>query len=333
MIAFDWSNIHEIASALIGSERTTWDLRGSEGDACRYDVGDRYGEGLVEYYRWPEGFSTLVLDARLRLPTFVTVKDRGNVRLNFAISLDGCFEQAGGQRDMGSALSWRLINSKADAESIEKWNVEGHNTYVTIHCPRSWLVGFANASLADLPASLHPLDDAEQSSIVVTHYQANVLMLDTLLRLLSCQLNGHVRMSYVKAQTVELACLALDCLLDDRSKNNVFSLAPAEKAAISEMGTLIKNDVHTFGRVADLAKRLAMNRNKVFYGFQGVFGMSPSKFIETARIERAYHLLARTNQPMSEVANQAGFAHQSSLSTAVKRAFGCSPSKLRNLNK
>jgi len=63
--------------------------------------------------------------------------------------------------------------------------------------------------------------------------------------------------------------------------------------------------------------------------FNSEFGISPIAAITAMRMERAAALLARTNYPINQIADLAGFENQYHFSTVFKKNYGISPSKYR----
>jgi AraC family transcriptional regulator len=63
--------------------------------------------------------------------------------------------------------------------------------------------------------------------------------------------------------------------------------------------------------------------------FRQYFGCSPGEYLRRCRIERVRQLLATSEMPLAEVALEAGFADQSQLSTAFRRATGTTPRAFR----
>jgi AraC family transcriptional regulator len=63
--------------------------------------------------------------------------------------------------------------------------------------------------------------------------------------------------------------------------------------------------------------------------FRQTTGASPHQFVMQQRIERAQHLLKKTDTPLAQVALESGFANQSHLSHAFKRYLGLTPRAYR----
>ena len=85
----------------------------------------------------------------------------------------------------------------------------------------------------------------------------------------------------------------------------------------------------------DLAlARISRAANTSPYHFSRLFkestGLSPHQYVIRQRVERARVLLTKTDLPLHEVADAAGFAHQSHMGHHLKRILGVSPTRLRS---
>jgi AraC family transcriptional regulator len=63
--------------------------------------------------------------------------------------------------------------------------------------------------------------------------------------------------------------------------------------------------------------------------FRRHFRRTPGEYLRGCRLEKAASLLAKSAEPLSEVALASGFADQSHLAKSFKRAFGVTPSAYR----
>ncbi|EFH82669.1 AraC family transcriptional regulator [Ktedonobacter racemifer] len=59
--------------------------------------------------------------------------------------------------------------------------------------------------------------------------------------------------------------------------------------------------------------------------FRQTMGESPHQFVLRQRVERAQHLLKKTNEPLAHIALESGFANQSHLTRTFKRYLGLTP--------
>jgi AraC family transcriptional regulator len=63
--------------------------------------------------------------------------------------------------------------------------------------------------------------------------------------------------------------------------------------------------------------------------FKEAAGMGPQRYVIQRRLERAKTLLRRTHQPLAQIAQEAGFADQSHLTSIFRREIGVTPGRFR----
>lgn len=74
-----------------------------------------------------------------------------------------------------------------------------------------------------------------------------------------------------------------------------------------------------------LAKEAEMSTRHLLRAFTKHFGAPPHQYILQRRIERAKERLRSSDQPLADIATEAGFSSQSHLCSAFKRSVGVSP--------
>ncbi len=63
--------------------------------------------------------------------------------------------------------------------------------------------------------------------------------------------------------------------------------------------------------------------------FKNTFSCTPHQYVLNRRVARAQLLVVKGELPLSEVALEAGFSHQSHMAASFRREFGCTPGKMR----
>lgn len=82
-------------------------------------------------------------------------------------------------------------------------------------------------------------------------------------------------------------------------------------------------------RVSDLAGEACLSEAHFTERFRAQTGMSPWQYVIQRRLITSRRLLQESHLPLSEIAALTGFANQSALSHAFRRAYGHPPSRLR----
>ena len=81
--------------------------------------------------------------------------------------------------------------------------------------------------------------------------------------------------------------------------------------------------------VDDLAEMAGMSRRSFIRAFQAATGEAPIAYLIQLRINRASHLLARTRDPVTEIALRSGFSDSNYFTRQFRRRMGMSPREFR----
>ena len=81
--------------------------------------------------------------------------------------------------------------------------------------------------------------------------------------------------------------------------------------------------------LSDIAQAAGVSVSQLKTSFRQHTGVPVHQYVIQRRVERAASLLSQGELSISEVAEQAGFAHQSHLAKHMKRILGCSPKEVR----
>jgi AraC-like DNA-binding protein len=79
-----------------------------------------------------------------------------------------------------------------------------------------------------------------------------------------------------------------------------------------------------------LAEMQGMHRSTLFRLFSGQYGLTPSRYLQNLRLQRALELLPDERLQMQEVAIKAGYADASYFSRAIRATTGTTPWELRH---
>jgi AraC family transcriptional regulator len=100
-------------------------------------------------------------------------------------------------------------------------------------------------------------------------------------------------------------------------------------AALQRVQVFVEANIDRPIRLADLAVRAGLSVHHFGRAFRTSTGVTPRAFIEQRRIARVRTLIADTDQPLADIAAATGFATQSHLTTAFRRATGFTPAAYR----
>ena len=81
--------------------------------------------------------------------------------------------------------------------------------------------------------------------------------------------------------------------------------------------------------LADLAGAACLSSYHFSRSFKQAVGVGPQRYVMHRRVERAKALMRRTDQPLALIAQEAGFADQSHLTSVFRREIGVTPGHFR----
>jgi len=85
--------------------------------------------------------------------------------------------------------------------------------------------------------------------------------------------------------------------------------------------------------LSKLAKQVALNENKLKYGFKQIFQTTPGNIILETRMYEAKKLLETSELNISEISEQIGYKYVQSFTVAFTRFFGINPKELMKSRK
>jgi AraC-like DNA-binding protein len=81
--------------------------------------------------------------------------------------------------------------------------------------------------------------------------------------------------------------------------------------------------------ISEIAKELKIHRTTLFRLFHQQFGLTPSRYLQNLRMQKALSMLRESSEPIQEVGRLCGFRDANYFSRSVRRATGMSPREFR----
>jgi len=96
---------------------------------------------------------------------------------------------------------------------------------------------------------------------------------------------------------------------------------------------LLINNLQNPPSIRELARSVYLNEFKLKKGFKQKFNITPYKFVEQYRMEKAKYLLENEDITISELSELLGYKYQSNFSKVFKQHYKISPRKLMKVKK
>lgn len=105
------------------------------------------------------------------------------------------------------------------------------------------------------------------------------------------------------------------------------------RLSVEEILDALRDTSAGWNGIAGLARQAGLTRSHFSRQVRAVTGISASAFLQKSRIEAAKTLVERGQESISEVAYRLGFADQSHLTRAFRRATGMAPAQYRSIRR
>ncbi|WP_299042779.1 AraC family transcriptional regulator [uncultured Tateyamaria sp.] len=211
----------------------------------------------------------------------------------------------------------------APANAIADWQSDGAHDISLLAIPEDYvskllpappsatstnpLTPMLNTQLVD-PALDHLMEQIWEAS--VEDNRGNALQVDGMLLCIIGRLVAHA---------------------DARSKaqNKATAAKPLDPARLKRVIDYIDARLDEVIAMPDLARVACLSQHHFARVFRAATNMSPHAYVTHRRIERAQHLLIRTDTPLVQVALMCGFGTQAHFSTVFKKHIGVPPKRFR----
>jgi len=329
-LRFDWSNFEAFAPVLLGDDAApSWIIDTEFGRSSNFVVNNPNCTGRVEFLELVRGLRVVVFDCHWREEKRYAVRDGDWVRFNFSLAIDIAMQLSLAQSIKVSSPSWRIINNPPDSETIEAIPADTKATWVTVCCKPEFVQELTGADLENLPDFLQDSLPAQGDQGFYEYYDFTSRLNSITADVLRTKIDGPLRVPFIEARCIELLCLAIHHLTQPLDEYQPVRLTTSDRGVIEKARDLLVKDYAQAPSVSQLSKSLGVNKNKLFYGFKMLFGLTISEFIQEQRLNEGKRLLQQSELPISEIANQVGFKHQSNFATAMKKHFGMTPRQFR----
>jgi AraC-like DNA-binding protein len=306
-------------------------LRGSREDgdtdrAIRLSFDQPAGRGEIGFYEFDPDFSIIVSDCFWRQDGFVKYAGEGWIRFNFCLNANAAFdfEKLGRFELRGQEL--RIFHQPEGTDCGHHILGNGRSVCVTISVRHDYL----GKLLGTWDNRL--LENAEQTDgdgFFFQRYEMDPASLRAVADMLTMKHRGTLRLIYAKAKSEELLVNALSFACRGERASTRIRLGERDRTRILQVREMLDANFAKPPPVSEMALRFGINRNKLSYGFRAVHDRSMSEYIADRRLETAWRLLNETDRPVAHIAEDVGFSHLQSFSSAFKRRYGLSPSMLR----
>lgn len=139
------------------------------------------------------------------------------------------------------------------------------------------------------------------------------------------RLMGSLRLMQIEGRAAELLAMVASTWKARTAEDVHHGLRCRDAELLSNARRILLSRCTQPPKLQELASELGTNRTKLNQLFRSCMGVTPQEYALQRRIERAQALIAEGRLNVGQVANEVGYQHQSSFTTAFREVTGMSP--------
>ena len=136
---------------------------------------------------------------------------------------------------------------------------------------------------------------------------------------------------FLEGKAIEFLSLALGLLAERRRGGEpvrgTAPLSARDRHRLNDARDLLLADLENPPSLAELARRVGLNENKLKQGFRQVFGNSVYASLQEHRMKTAARMLEQGDVSVTEIALAVGYANPAHFAKVFRRYYGAAPSR------
>jgi len=300
-------------------------VRNLRGARIGLDPAD--GSGYYDLTRIGSELFVIVGNFAYKNPRVELVPGDGRIQFYFKLSGDLTF---GVSRTEPLRLNRPslLVYKQPTGVDLQEWTAPSalERCVAITFSPEYLTENFLTSRSGALPELALPGRHAEQFKYLRLPLTASMFELAS--KLIENPYEGHLRLVYIEAVTLELLCAAVEGFsslagMPDEEYNE------RDLRCLHVARDLLMRQFSPPPTIRNAARAAGMNETALKHGFKAVFGETLFEFSVRCRMQHALKLLRERSMPVARIAESVGYSHQTSFATAFRRHFGMSPRDVR----
>ena len=124
-----------------------------------------------------------------------------------------------------------------------------------------------------------------------------------------------------------------DILNTQRQSHNSLKLDEYDILALNKAKEILRNNIQNPPNVSGLSKQVKINEFKLKNGFRKMFHITPYKYVEQCRMEKAKYLLENDEMNVNEISQVLGYKYQNNFAKIFRKYYKVSPKELMKSRK
>lgn len=222
-----------------------------------------------------------------------------------------------------------LVYSHPPGIDMSEWtSASAKERFIAITLRSEYLIENFLNSVDEVPPQLRMLLEVVPGKIQYSQLPLTTQMFETATRMIDNPHEGVLALIHTEAHALELLCATV-------SSFGALANAPRQEFNERDLRRLhaarsyLMRHLAPAPTIRQVARAVGLNETSLKRGFKAVFGETIFDFSVRCRMQRALMLLRERRMPVKQVAESAGYRHQTSFATAFRRHFGFRPKDIR----
>ncbi|MBV7529380.1 AraC family transcriptional regulator [Chitinophaga sp. sic0106] len=146
----------------------------------------------------------------------------------------------------------------------------------------------------------------------------------------NCNFQGGLKKLFLQSKTLELLALQCSQVVDGMQHKSVKPLSVSDRERLDYARSVLLANMQQPPTLSQLARMAGINEFKLKNGFKQLYNTTVFGYLSDYRLELAKDMILDGNRSLSDIADEAGYSSLPHFSTAFRKKFGVSPSRMKH---
>ena len=258
------------------------------------------------------------------------ITNSGWIGFQFALSGEQ-FSIVDGYGQMSSSGPRFSVCATSHSTRIVKYHQPSSIGYVNILVRPEYLIEKFGVEANLFPEQIQSILNGKDNGYYACTQTLTSAMSNAARILINCNYKDKLFETFAKVKVMELLCLAIDAITqEEHVEFCTLKLSDRDIMLLHQVRDEVQNNFVNPPQLSEISRNIGLNRNKLSFGFKGLFGCGVYEYCQQYRMLQAKKLLQETSLSILEIAIEVGFQNHSSFSRAYKGFYGRAPSQDRD---
>ncbi|SHL18360.1 transcriptional regulator, AraC family [Chitinophaga jiangningensis] len=146
----------------------------------------------------------------------------------------------------------------------------------------------------------------------------------------NCNFQGGLKKLFLQSKTLELLALQCSQVIEGMSHKSNKPLSASDRERLDYARSVLLANMQQPPTLAQLARMAGINEFKLKNGFKQLYNTTVFGYLSDYRLELAKDMILDGAKSLTDIADEAGYSSLPHFSTAFRKKFGVSPSRIKH---